>query len=175
MFRSKASPNGKRPTAFEAARLDKFRSGSPWADNPETQRQLNTLKRHRIVPKCPRCGEYALSQPDQAYGVLHRCCDLLSWNYKPLADQATLSARRRAHDAFDAIWQQEGFDRNACYEALAELMGMSRKACHIALMDAGECEVVIELCRDPRLRPLAKRLRADWLNEMDAFMGSDEW
>jgi len=103
-------------------------------DNPTTQRQLRKLADDEITPKCPRCGELS-KRTDTRYGVLHTCCDLRSWNFKPLQTQACLDARNMAHAAFDPIWQNDMMARNEAYAWLADELGIPRRQTHMALMD----------------------------------------
>lgn len=60
------------------------------------------------------------------------------------ADQATRSARRTAHEAFDALWAEAGSSaRSAAYRWLAETLGLTEDECHMAHMDIETCEAVI--------------------------------
>lgn len=98
---------------------------------------------------CPECGRQAKSY-DGTFGVKHVCCFLVSWNYKPLQTQATLTARRRAHKAFDPLWAAGGpfRSRNDAYAWLADQLGMTRKRCHMALMTEDEANAVTKVCSE---------------------------
>lgn len=89
------------------------------------------------VPICPKCGKAAEAQQTR-YGVRYACCDLHSWDGKPLVDQATHDARKAAHAAFDRLWKGPGevMDRGAAYAELQVELGLSADDCHMSLMPA---------------------------------------
>ncbi|ADV02232.1 zinc-finger-containing protein [Alicycliphilus denitrificans] len=63
-----------------------------------------------------------------------------------LADDATMRARRAAHDAFDPLWQGKGGKaRSRAYQALAKAMGQTKA--HISWMDAPACAKVVQICK----------------------------
>lgn len=74
-----------------------------------------------------------------------------------LSDARTRELRRRAHAAFDPLWQgkirRDGCSktkaRNAAYAWLAALLGIPVEKCHISWMSTEELERTIAICRDP--------------------------
>lgn len=63
----------------------------------------------------------------------------------PLADAPTRAARRRAHAAFDPLWQ--GLAKGArarAYAWLAKQLGIPGSDCHIGHMDVAMCQRVVE-------------------------------
>lgn len=95
-----------------------------------------------------KCGAHVGCHPD---------------SYTPLgkmADAATRTARRRAHAAFDPIWQASSKSRGEWYRRLAQRLGIPKEECHIAWFDKAACEKVVALCEDyKRRKELAKRQR----------------
>ena len=85
------------------------------------------------APVCPSCGKAAERQATR-YGVRHACCGLHSWDGKPLVDEATHRARRKAHDAFDHLWKSGAVRRKRAYALLREELGITSAECHMALM-----------------------------------------
>lgn len=83
---------------------------------------------------CPTCGKTA-EATETRFGVRHDCCGLRSWGGKPLVSPATMDARRKAHAAFDPIWQHKLISRGRAYKELAKELNMSRRDCHISLMN----------------------------------------
>lgn len=110
------------------------------------------------APTC-YCGAPTRLRESQ-YGHFYGCsrypdCDGLVGAHpgttKPLgvpAPKATRQARKRAHDAFDALWQPMGSEAKAYREAAYRWLADEFEAdeVHIGEMDEEECERVIELC-----------------------------
>ncbi len=89
-------------------------------------------------PICPKCGSEAKAVTTR-YGTRHACCDLHSWDGKPLVDQATHDARKAAHDAFDRLWKKGPrrlMDRGEAYAELRVELDLSPDECHMSLMPA---------------------------------------
>lgn len=69
---------------------------------------------------------------------------------KPLGTPGTpevKAARRRAHDAFDRLWNEGGMRRAGAYAWLAQAMGLTSEQGHIGAFDVEQCERVIELSK----------------------------
>lgn len=87
---------------------------------------------------CSRCN---------AYVGVHKTSDRKGLSCKPmgtLANYATREARKRAHAAFDPIWQHKKCSRHFAYRQLAEFMGIPIAECHIANFCEIECARVVE-------------------------------
>jgi len=69
------------------------------------------------------------------YGPKHVCCDLWSYEGRPLVNQATHRARIAAHDALDPLWKDGHISRTEAYRLLARVMKMPREKCHIGDMN----------------------------------------
>jgi hypothetical protein len=93
----------------------------------------------RPPPQCPRCGQTA-RESQTRYGLRADCCGLWSWDRWPLVDAETHAARRRAHAAFDPLWQSGALDRASAYARLADTLGIAPAACHIKQMDRSTAE-----------------------------------
>lgn len=120
------------------------------------------------------------------YGHLWECqvmtCDRIVGchpNGEPLGELATKSLRqlrRKAHDAFDGLWNTDdaqrlaypeekqankklrGAMRNRAYGWLAEQMGMTRDDCHIGMMDEVQAAMVVEILKEHQ--PTSASIRA---------------
>ena len=130
---------------------------------------------------CPYCGsEAVLTSSKEVYGgrdygkiYLCRPCDAYVGVHKgtdrPLGTPANAELRelrKKAHAAFDPIWQhrletKRAHDRSYTrymarggrYKALAELMGIPLKRCHIAMFGVQDCHQAIEICESGQLGP----------------------
>lgn len=100
---------------------------------------------------CPSCGNPA-RQTETRYGLRAQCddCNLWSWDGKPLVSREVHEARKRAHEAFDPIWQnaelayspqpdtEAGIKRvrkamrNRAYMMLSSLTGIPEAECHMS-------------------------------------------
>jgi len=95
----------------------------------------------QLAPVCPKCGSFAL-QVTGKFGIKSMCCDLWSWNGKPLVDRETHVARIRAHEAFDPLWKTGSMDRKAAYRWLKQQLGWSKDP-HMSEMNADEARQVV--------------------------------
>ena len=64
------------------------------------------------------------------------------------ADYETREARKRAHAAFDAIWQSGKVRRDAAYYALAKALFITRSTCHIGMFDVELANAVVVTVAD---------------------------
>ena len=87
---------------------------------------------------CPKCGREAKEQQTK-YGLRSRCCDLWSWDGKPLVSRETHAARQMAHKAFDALWKSKRMSRKEAYRRLAYELAMPREETHISQFDIRNC------------------------------------
>lgn len=62
-------------------------------------------------------------------------------------NEAGIQARRRAHAAFDKIWQGGEMTRSDAYRWLTLAMGAGRQV-HIGEMTIEQCEQVVRLCSE---------------------------
>ncbi len=86
-----------------------------------------------------------------------------------LADKELRRWKRRAHAAFDPLWQRKleerraergpeyrkHYARGSGYRWLAEQLGIPFEDCHIGMFDVETCRRVVDLCE-----PYRKRLRS---------------
>jgi hypothetical protein len=66
-----------------------------------------------------------------------------------LAKAELRAAKRRAHEAFDPLWQESGASRRVAYAWLAHALHIAVVDCHIGLFDVARCEEVVRICADP--------------------------
>ena len=90
--------------------------------------------RHKDPVICPVCEE-AAKETRTRYGIRHDCCGLWSWGGKPLVGAMTHRARKKAHEAFDKLWQEGLVERNEGYRMLADELGISEAEAHMSIMD----------------------------------------
>ena len=97
-------------------------------------------------------------RPDLASLRFYRCtpCDAHVGCHKGtttplgrLANAELRKAKQRAHAAFDPLWKggKRKLSRSAAYSWLAKAMQMMPADCHIGMMDVGQCQRVVEVCR----------------------------
>jgi len=139
---------------------------------------------------CQYCGRDAfLEDSIEAYGrelgfqiFLCRPCE--AWvgvhkgTNKPLgtlANKELRDWRKKAHAAFDPLWQkkleirrrQRGADykkvyaRGSGYKWLREQMGVPKSNCHIGMFTIEQCQQVIEICRTWRERRGARTAESE--------------
>lgn len=130
-----------------------------------------------LTPICPYCGKWSElvtgaeiypHRPDLRDLKFYRCepCDAYvgchRGTLKPLgrlADAELRHWKKRAHKAFDPIWEERLKKRSATdrkytkamarggrYKRLAELLGIPRGECHIGMFDVELCKQTEALC-----------------------------
>ena len=57
----------------------------------------------------------------------------------------TFAWRRKAHEAFDPLWQKEGLTRADSYVVLQKIMKLPEEEAHIAKMDIESCKRLIKI------------------------------
>ncbi len=98
-------------------------------------------------------GMIWLCRPCDAYVGVHKN----SPRHAPLGRLANAELRywkRRAHAAFDPLWQRKmardrvskSEARKLAYHWLAEQLGLSVQQCHIGMFDVATCQRVMEIC-----------------------------
>lgn len=114
---------------------------------------------------CPYCGAGTHSKTEQeVYGKTYKgrllfCCN----NYPkcnsyigthddgtPLGRLASLELRKakiKAHNVFDAIWQNGYMKREEAYERLSDFLKLDRELTHIGMFGETTCEVVYQWAR----------------------------
>lgn len=136
-----------------------------------------------LTPICPYCGQFSKKvsgeaiyphRPDLFHKVFYQCqpCDAYVGTHpgadKPLgrlADSELRTWKKRAHAAFDPIWQErfevrrqkdprykKGMARGGRYKKLADLMGIPRDECHIGMFDIERCKQAIAVCQSGALQ-----------------------
>lgn len=124
----------------------------------------------RVCPYCWGETEYIDSSYvyGRSYGMIYICkpCDAYVGVHRGtdralgrLADRELRSAKRRAHYYFDQIAKTSLINeiysdyisgmsnRSKAYKWLAGRLGIEERLCHIGMMDVGQCEEVVEICR----------------------------
>ncbi len=124
---------------------------------------------------CPYCGQPAVLTSSEEvygrdYGLLYLCapCDAYVGVHrgttKPkgtLANAELREWRKRAHAAFDPLWQDilttcpnvaKHKARNGAYRLLAEQLEIPVKECHIGMMDEATCDQTERVMRIERER-----------------------
>lgn len=135
-----------------------------------------------LTPVCPYCGQFSVKvggeaiyphRSDLFHKIFYQCqpCDAYVGSHpgqdKPLGRLANSELRtwkKRAHAAFDPIWQnrferrsaedakyKKGMARGGRYKKLAALMGIDTRDCHIGMFDIEKCQQVIEICNSGKL------------------------
>ena len=110
-------------------------------------------------PTCPYC-EYPAILADSAevyagrsYGPIWICgpCGAYVGCHKGttrplgrLADAELRAWKRRAHEAFDPLWQSGGMTRHEAYWHMAAIMGLRLSEAHIGEFDVEQCERLVE-------------------------------
>lgn len=97
--------------------------------------------RRPLAPECPLCGGEA-RRVGTRHGPRYECCGLAAWGSKPLTDDATRAARRRAHAAFDPLWRCGLASRGRLYQLLALELGVREPDAHMNYMDQATAERV---------------------------------
>lgn len=116
-----------------------------------------------LVIACDYCGNAAElvtgaviypHRPDLSERRFYRCapCDAYvgthrdSKNAAPLgrlANAELRAAKKRAHAAFDPLWQSGRMTRKEAYCALSRELGIRFRDCHIGMFDVTRCAEVI--------------------------------
>ena len=144
------------------------------------------------MPPCPYCGADVRFHSSSAfvyrgtdYGPVYACsrfptCDAIVGVHKgttePLGRLANRSLRdwkKRAHAAFDPIWQMapgspKRKTRNSAYGWLSVQLGIPGETCHIGMFDEETCQRVVALCK-----PILKRIAAGAAWESLGVSGAD--
>lgn len=126
-------------------------------------------KRKPIIPEvviCPYCGRKAEFVDSsivygKSYGMIYLCRQDVAYvgvhkgTAKPLGRLANAQLRfwkKKAHAAFDPLWQRGPFHkhRNVAYDWLSTQMGIPREETHIGMFDIEECKQVIRICNQRR-------------------------
>lgn len=124
----------------------------------------------KIIPDveitCPYCHEEAEFIDSvhvykiRSYGMIYACRPCHAWvgvhkgtriPLGRLANKELRQAKMAAHAAFDPLWRNAGKDRGQAYGWLSQMLGIDRKECHIGMFDVEMCNLVVEVCSDPRL------------------------
>ena len=136
---------------------------------------------------CPKCGSRAQEQTTR-YGRRSACCDLWSWDGKPLVSAEVHKARQHCHDVVDAIWKRAetaytvkeplgsyGYDqavkrirksmRNRVYRWLSAKTGLPEPECHMAAQtDLEKLRAIYRAARGA-----TPQIVRDWAREQQAI------
>lgn len=115
---------------------------------------------------CDYCGQRAEFVDSKiiygkSYGKIYLCRNCMAYvgvhkgTDKPLGRLADAQLRywkKKAHAAFDPMWQYGRFKgyRNAAYAWLAEKLGLPVDKTHIGMFDVRQCKQVIQICNNER-------------------------
>ena len=131
----------------------------------QTERpDLRTMKPQSEQPsklKCPQCGPTTgalmVQRVRRSDGAPFWGCERFPLckathgahpDGKPLGIPGTVdekAARRRAHEAFDKLWNEGGMRRAGAYAWLAQAMGLTSEQAHIGAFGVEQCARVVEL------------------------------
>ena len=117
-----------------------------------------------ITKLCDYCGQPALYTDSavvygRSYGMIYYCPPCHAWvgvhrgTDKPLGRLANAELRdwkKKAHAAFDPLWQGGRMKRNAAYAWLAQKLGIPEKQAHIGMFDVWQCQQVVRICTNER-------------------------
>lgn len=112
-------------------------------------------------PVCPYCNRPAVLRDSaviygRSYGMAWICkgypaCDAYVGVHRDsnaplgrLADRELRQWKKRAHAAFDPLWQSGDMKRKEAYAYLREIMGMTADEAHIGKFDVGQCKALVE-------------------------------
>jgi hypothetical protein len=136
------------------------------------------MKEETVI--CPYCGGKAVFTTSKRvyggrdYGMIYLCepcwayCGVHEGTAKPLGRLADVELRdwkKKAHAAFDPIWQarigtksstsgrvmKKAHARGSTYKRLAALLGIEGKDCHIGMFDVDRCKAVVDICASGEL------------------------
>lgn len=136
------------------------------------KRQAAVYKIDFVEPVCLECGRRAHMvagllayprEPEKAKRMFWMCdCGAIVACHPGTAiamgrpaNAETRYARKRAHDAFDALWLSRAGKgtraairaRENAYRWLAEVLGVAKSEAHIGRLDRAQCERVVAACR----------------------------
>ena len=102
----------------------------------------------------------------RSYGMIYYCPPCGAWvgvhrgTNKPLGRLANAELRdwkKKAHAAFDPLWQGGRMKRDAAYAWLARQMKLPEKLTHIGMFDVSECKRVVTICNHERSKNHGKQ------------------
>lgn len=116
---------------------------------------------HPHAPQCPYCGAITnLTTGAEVYPRLRKvrrnqffiCRPCKAWvgchdDGRPLGTPATAelrSARKRAHDLFDRLWQGRFMTRSQAYSWLADTLGVHQRDAHIGQATLAQCRLITQ-------------------------------
>lgn len=105
------------------------------------------------IPRCP-LHTTQMQAFHTSHGRVFRCmvarCEYRCWegNTSTPGNNAIMQARSKAHAAFDPLWKTGAMTRPDAYRLLRKALGKTRKECHIGLFSEGDCQRVIEFCKE---------------------------
>lgn len=112
---------------------------------------------------CPYCKKEAVFFRNSThlygkdYGPIWMCkdCDAYVGCHRgtsnplgTLANKELRLWRKKAHQAFDLLWESGLMSRRNAYKFLQHALGLSRKQCHIAKFNVGLCYLTTIVCYD---------------------------
>lgn len=77
-----------------------------------------------------------------------------------LANSTLRAAKKRAHAAFDPLWQSARMKRKDAYGALARELGIAFRDCHIGMFNESQCAAVVEAVERIRSATTARPVAA---------------
>jgi len=119
---------------------------------PYCRKKAKLVSGDVIYPHRPDLNDlrFWLCAPCDAYVGCHKSGHGQGGGDKPLGRLANASlrdAKRRAHAAFDPLWQSGAMRRAKAYGWLSLCLGLPVAKTHIGNFDVETCERVIEFCR----------------------------
>lgn len=116
--------------------------------------QQHRNRRNQSLPSSPHvelvCPKHKVRLVKQStqYGKRWHCpandCTVACWggSTSTPADDATRTARHKAHLVFDPLWKKGGIERKELYRLLSEFMGIEREHAHIGMFNIEQCSQV---------------------------------
>ena len=109
--------------------------------------------------ECPDCGDRLILK-NSKYGKFYGCVNYPSCkgkhsahqnSGKPMgtpADAETREWRKKAHKAFDKIWNLYGYSRKEAYGLLQSIMKMTAREAHISRFTKEDCQKLLKLLEE---------------------------
>lgn len=112
-----------------------------------------------ICPYCEAKPEYVDSSViyGQSYGMIYLCrqCRAYVGVHKGtdqalgrLANKELREQKKKAHAAFDPLWQDRHMKRKDAYDWLSQKLGTPREYTHIGMFSVETCKKVVELANN---------------------------
>jgi len=124
--------------------------------NPKLTQRQKSIYKGKICPYCGKEPEYVDSSVlyGTSYGMVYLCrqCDAYVGVHEGtdqpkgrLANKELREWKKKAHAAFDPLWQNKHMKRKEAYTWLSEKLGTPRNYTHIGMFSVETCKKVVEI------------------------------